>query len=244
MKNIAKFYIFITAFLLTLPCNSLAQNDEKQMIKDAKKIIYQDVKDDEKTDKINGNFYFGVDAIFQNSTIRGKGAENPYNYYEPETSTIGVFAGYDNRDFYKIESYYSKLNEKKQTIGSNSSANFELRTRTLGVDFKPYLVFDKESQGLAYLIFGLNYNQIDLSENTQTQTVGIFGIKNKITARDSHTNRISPVFGLGVEYLFYKNFALRFQFKRNFVNAKIVNSEFVDKIKVVETLGIGISHQF
>jgi predicted porin len=115
----------------------------------------------------------------------------------------------------------------------------------VGVDFKPYLVFDKESQGLAYLIFGLNYNQIDIKEVNQTETYSVFfGNKTSITSRNSSISKVSPVFGLGVEYLFYQNFALRLQYKRNFVDAKISNSKVLNKVKLVETLGVGISHAF
>jgi hypothetical protein len=49
---------------------------------------------------------------------------------------------------------------------------------------------------------------------------------------------------LGVEYLFYRNFALRFQYKRNFVDAKIANSEVLNKVKIIDTLSAGISHAF
>lgn len=255
MKNIAKFYIFITAFSLTLSSNSLAQNDEKQMIKDSKKISKQGVKidnkiidnDSEEAEKIDRKFYLGVDAIFQNSTIRGKGAKNPDDYYEPDTSTIAVFAGYDNQDFYKIESFYSKSNEKKQINAINSFSNIEYITKTMGVDFKPYLVFDKESCGLFHLILGVNYNQIEAKEFSQTRALvfsPVIGYKTSTKSRNSSLSKVSPVFGVGVEYLFYKNFSLRFQYKRNFVNAKIINSDFIDKVKVIETLGVGISHPF
>ena len=250
MKNIAKFYIFITVFSLTLSSNSLAQNEKKQIVKDytestsqnekiADKIIN---KDDEKSAEINGKFYLGIDALYHNS-ILGGGTKNPYDYYEPQTSAVAIFAGYDNQDFYKIESFYTKSNEKKQISAINGLSNYELITKTVGFDFKPYFVFDKESRGLFYLIFGVNYNQIDTKEVNQTKTYSNL-ILNKITTRNSSLSKVSPSFGLGVEYLFYKNFVLRFQYKRNFVDAKISNSEVLNKVKVVENLGVGISHAF
>jgi N-acetylneuraminate synthase len=97
----------------------------------------------------------------------GGGAKNPYDYYEPQTSAVAVFAGYDNQDFYKIESFFTKSNEKNQILSGNNFSSFDLRNRTLGVEFKPYLVFDKKSQALLYLIFGLNYNKIDTAEFNQ-----------------------------------------------------------------------------
>ena len=249
MKNISKFYILITAFSLTLSCNASAQNEKKQVVKDIKKISSQDSKiasnDDENIAKNIGKFYIGVDALLQNS-ILGSNTKNPYDYYEPETSAIAIFAGYDNQDFFKIESFYSKSNEKNQIANANNSSSYELKTRTLGVDFKPYLNFDKESRGLFYLILGLNYNQIDTQEVNQTKTYDFFQAvtSNKITTRNSSIKAISPTFGLGVEYLCYKNFALRFQYKRNFVDAKIVNSEVLNKIKLIENFSVGISHSF
>ena len=249
MKKIVKLYILITAFSLTLSSNSIAQNEKKQVIKDVKKASTQDVKiannDDEENAKIDGKFYIGVDALLQN-TILGSGAKNPYDYYEPQTSAIAVFTGYDDQDFFKIESFYSKSNEKNQISSTNNFSSYELKTRTLGVDFKPYLNFDKESRGLLYLIFGLNYNQINTVEVNQTKTYGVFGelTSNKIIARNSSIKAFAPSFGFGVEYLCYKNFALRFQYKRNFVDAKIANSEVLSKIKVIENFSVGISHSF
>ena len=255
MKNIAKFYIFITAFSLTLSSNSLAQNEKRQMIKGFKKISNQDVKnyhkiadnDIEETDKIDRKFYLGVDAIFQNSSIRAKGINNPDEYYEPNTSAISVFAGYDNQDYFKIEGVYSKTNEKKQINATNSLLNIEYITKTMGVDFKPYLVFDKESRGLFYLILGVNYDQIEAKEFSQTKALvfpPVTGYETSTKSRNSSVSKVSPVIGVGVEYLFYKNFALRFQYKRNFVDAEIINSDFIDKVKVIENLGVGISHPF
>jgi outer membrane protein W len=256
MKNIAKFYIFITAFSFILSSNAMAQNQKKQIVKDniestsknekiADKIINNY---DEKSAEIKGKFYLGLDASYQNSTFDGI-AKNPYDYYEEQTSAVAVFSGYDNQDFYKIEGFYAKTNEKKQintnTINFINLSNYELITKTAGIDFKPYLIFDKETRGLFYLIFGVNYNQIDTKEVSQTKTYSIFsGNKTSITSHNSSVNKVSPAFGLGVEYLFYKNFALRFQYKRNFVDAKINNSEVLRKVKIIETLGIGISHAF
>ena len=65
----------------------------------------------------------------------------------------------NNQDFFKIESYYSKSNEKNQISNSENFSTYDLRTKTLGLDFKPYLTFDKKSQASFYLIFGLNYNK-------------------------------------------------------------------------------------
>ncbi len=243
MKNIKKIIILIVAFTFTLSSNSLAQNEKKQAVKDSKKISIQDLQNNEKNAKINGKFYFGIDASYQNSTLGG-GGKNPYDYYEEQTSMAGVFAGYDNQDFYKIESVYSKTNEKNQILRSDNFSSFDLRTRTLGVDFKPYLIFDKKSQASLYLIFGLNYNKIDTSEVNQAKIYSWNGTTTKTTSRNSSVNKVSPTFGLGVEYLFFKNFALRFQYRRNFVDAKIKDSEVLNKIKLIETLGVGISHAF
>jgi len=255
MKNIAKFYIFITAFSLMLSSNSLAQNEKKQMIKDGKKNANQDMKidhkiadnDSDEAEKINRKFYLGVEALFQNSSIRAKGTKNPDDYYEPDTSTMAFFTGYDNQDYFKIEGFYSKTNEKKQINATNSFSNIEFKTTAIGVDFKPYLVFDKESRGLFYLIFGANYNQIEANEFSQTKALTfspIIGHETSTKSRNSRVSKFSPVIGMGAEYLFYKNFALRFQYKRNFVDAKIINSDFIDKVKVIENLGVGISHPF
>ena len=251
MKNIAKFNIFITAFILLFHSESLAQYEKKQMIKDDKKISNQGVKIDNNIDEAennNGKFYIGIDAILQNSSIGGKGAINPYNYYEPNTSAISVFTGYDNQDSFKIEGFYSKSNEKKQINTASSLSSFELITKTTGVDFKPYFIFDKESQGLFHLILGINYNQIEAKEYSKTSALiysyPSLSYKTTIQSRNLSVSKVSPVIGVGVEYLFYKNFALRFNYKRNFVNAKIVNSNFIDKVKVIETIGVGISHPF
>lgn len=255
MKNITKFYIFITAFYLMLSSNSLAQNEKKQMIKDGKKNSKQSVKinnkiadnDIDEDEKIDRKFYLGLDAVFQNSTIRANDTKNPDDYYEPDTSTMAFFAGFDNQDYFKIEGFYSKTNEKKQINAINSFSNFEYTTKTVGVDFKPYLVFDKELRGLFYLIFGANYNQIEANEFSQKRALVFFPViryETSTKSRNSRVSKFSPSIGIGGEYLFYKNFALRFQYKRNFVNAKIINSDFIDKVKVIETLGVGISHPF
>ena len=252
MKKIAKIYILITAFSLTFSSNSFAQNQKKQIVKDYLEPSSQNEKIadkiidnyDEKSAENNGKFYLGIDASYQNSTLGG-GTKNPYDYYEPQTSAVAVFAGYDNQDFYKIEGFYSKTNEKNQILSGNNFSTFDLRNRTLGVEFKPYLVFDKKSQALFYLIFGLNYNKIDIAEFNQEKIYLWNGATTtKITSHNSSVNKVSPAFGLGVEYLFYKNFALRFQYKRNFVDAKIKDSEVLNKVKLVENLGIGISHAF
>jgi hypothetical protein len=242
MKNISKFYIFATAFYLTLSSNLLAQNEIEPIATDFEKqdtkIINNDVKED---DKVKGKFYLGADASFQKS-ILGGGSKNPNDYYEPLTYAMAIFAGYDNKDFFKIEGLYSKSNERKESVSANNLSSFELRTKTLGVDFKPYLNFDKASQGLLYLIFGLNYNRIDAIEINRTKTSG--SLVDKVTKNYSNVNKIVPAFGFGVEYLFYRNFVLRFQYKRNFVDAKITNSEVLNKVKVIENLSVGISHSF
>lgn len=243
MKNIIKLCILIIAFTATLPSNLSAQNQKRQSVKDFKKNSTQDPQDDDNISKINGKFYIGIDAMLQESIL---GTNNPNNYYEPKTSTVAIFSGFDNKDFFKIEGFYSKSNEKKQIIGVNNFSSYELRTRTVGFDFKPYLNFDKKSQAIIYLIFGLNYNKIEAKEFNESKTYGIFGtlISNKITSRNSSLNKVSPTFGFGVEYLFYKNFALRLQYKRNFVDAKIVNSNVLNKVKIIESYGLGISHDF
>lgn len=243
MKNIIKFCILIIAFTTSIPSNLNAQNQKKQPVKDFKKISIHDPQYDNNISKIKGKFYIGIDAFLQESILDER-ANN--NYYEPKTSAVAIFSGFDNKDFFKIEGFYSKSNEKKQIIGVNNFSSYELRTRTIGLDFKPYLNFDKKSQAIIYLIFGLNYNKIEAIEYNESKTYGIFGtlISNKITSRNSSLNKVSPTFGFGVEYLFYKNFALRFQYKRNFIDAKTKDSEVLNKIKLIETLGVGISHAF
>ena len=242
MKNISKFYIFATAFYLTLSSNLLAQNEKEPIATDVEKLDAKIINNDVKEDVIvKGKFYLGADASLQKS-ILGGGSKNPNDYYEPQTSAIFVFAGYDNKDFFKIEGLFSKSNERKEIVSANNLSSFELRTRTLGVDFKPYLNFDKASQGLLYLIFGLNYNRIESIEINRTKTSG--SLADKVTKNDSNVNKIVPAFGFGVEYLFYRNFVLRFQYKRNFVDAKITNSEVLNKVKVIENLSVGISHSF
>ena len=47
--------------------------------------------DSDEAEKINRKFYLGVEAIFQNSSIRAKGTKNPDDYYEPDTSTMAFF---------------------------------------------------------------------------------------------------------------------------------------------------------
>jgi hypothetical protein len=251
MKNITKFCILIITFLLTYSSNSLAQNQKKQIVKDSEESSFENEKiadkiinnNDEKFLEIDGKFYIGADALYQNSTLSG-GVKNPYDYYEPQTSAVGVFAGYDNQDYYKIEGSYLKNNEKNQIRSGDNFSTFDLRTMTLGVDFKPYLVFDKKSRGLFYLIFGLNYNKIDISEFNQEKIYLWNQTTTKTTSLNSSVNKVSPIFGLGIEYLFYRNFALRLQYKRNFVDAKIVNSEVLNKVKIIDSLGVGISHAF
>lgn len=247
MKNIIKSCILIVVLLFTLPNYSLAQNQKKQIVKDYKESVSQNEKiadkiinnNDEKNTKINGKFYFGIDALIQNSSLSGS-TKDPNEYYETQTSAISIFTGFDNLDFFKIEGFYSKSNEKKEITNVNNFSSFELKTKTLGLDFKPYLNFDKESRALLYLIFGLNYSQIDIAEINQTKTYAI----NKINTNNQGVNKIVPAFGFGVEYLFYRNFALRFQYKRNFVDAKIVNSDVLNKVKIIDTLSAGISHAF
>ena len=242
MKNISKFYIFATAFYLTLSSNLLAQNEIEPIATDVEKQDAKIINNDAKEDvKVKGKFYLGADASLQKSILGGR-LKNANDYYEPQTSAIFVFAGYDNKDFFKIEGLYSKSNERKEIISANNLSSFELRTRTLGVDFKPYLNFDKESQGLLYLIFGFNYNRIESIEINRTKTSD--SLADKVTKNDSNVNKIVPAFGFGVEYLFYRNFVLRFQYKRNFVDAKITNSEVLNKVKVIENLSAGISHSF
>jgi opacity protein-like surface antigen len=246
MKNISRFYIFATVFYITLSSNLLAQNEKEPVATDVEKqdakIINNDDKEDVKEEvKVRGKFYLGVDASLQKSRLGGR-LKNPNDFYEPLTSAMFVFAGYDNKDFFKIEGLYSKSNERKEIVSANNLSSFELRTRTLGVDFKPYLNFDKESQGLLYLIFGLNYNRIDAIEINHTKNSG--SLAEKFTKNDSNVNKIVPAFGFGVEYLFYRNFVLRFQYKRNFVDAKIANSEVLNKVKIIDTLSAGISHAF
>ena len=253
MKNNLKFYLLIMGLSITLASNSFAQNQKKQMVIDTNNSSFEKEKtadeiaesNDEKSVNKMGKFYLGIDALYQNSILSGS-AKNPYNYYENHTSPIAIFAGYDNQDFFKIESYYSKSNEKNQISNSENFSTYDLRTKTLGLDFKPYLTFDKKSQASFYLIFGLNYNKIDIAEFNETKIYGIFGnpVSTKITSHNSTVNKISPTFGLGIEYLFYKNFNLRFQYKRNFVNAKIKNSAVLNEVKLIETLGIGVSHAF
>lgn len=244
MKNIAKFNILITTFTLIFSRESLAQYEKKQIVQDSKINLDKKIENySEEAPKNNGKYYLGIDAYYQNSALGGS-TKNPYDYYEEQTSMAGVFAGYDNQDFYKIESVYSKTNEKNQIVRSDNFSSFDLRTRTVGVDFKPYLIFDKKTQASFYLIFGLNYNKIETEEVNQTKIYSWNGATTKITSHNSSVNKVSPTFGLGVEYLFYKNFALRFQYKRNFVDAKIKNSEVLNKIKLIDTLGVGISHAF
>lgn len=176
MKNIAKFNILITTFTLLFSSDSIAQYDKRQIVQDSK--INSDRKTEnysKESSKNYGKFYFGFDAFLQESLLNGN-IKNPNDYYEPKTSAMSIFTGYDNQDFFKIEGFYSKSNEKNQITNANGFSTYELISKTAGVDFKPYLNFDKDSRALFYLIFGLNYSKMQAKEFNQTNNYGILAL--------------------------------------------------------------------
>lgn len=247
MKKIAQFNIFFITIFYLFSLDSLAQNEKKQIFQDPKKNIFHEDKNNSKELlKQTSKFYIGLDASFQDSNFEGFEGKNPNDYYESQTSTVSFFSGYDNNDLYKIEAFYYKSNEKNQVSNSNKFSTYEFKTRTVGVDFKPYLNFDEKTHALLYLILGLNYNKIEAQEINQYSNYGASDniISSETNAINSKINKFSPTFGVGVEYLFYKKFSLRFQYKRNFVDAKIKNSEVFNKVKNINSLSAGISFPF
>lgn len=197
-------------------------------------------------------FYAGIDAssqklaldIYSTTLSVSPSAED---YYETNSFVPYLFAGFDNGSNLKIEASYSRSSEEKSNnstglvLVSDDSSLFslssksEIKTQTIGLDFKPYAKINDKF--LAYGILGVSQNKLDIKESIYCDG----------TLCDSYSESVSklaPTLGFGAEYFLASNVAVRTQFKYTHLNAKTPDSFGIKEIKSVTNLNIGVGYYF
>ena len=198
-------------------------------------------------------FYAGIDASSQKlaldiySTTLSDGTNfspSAEDYYETNSFVPYLFAGFDNGSNLKIEASYSRSSEEKGnpstglflvSDGSSLSSKSEIKTQTIGLDFKPYAKINDKF--LAYGILGVSQNKLDIKESIYCDG----------TLCDSYSESVSklaPTLGFGAEYFLSSNVAVRTQFKYTHLNAKTPDSLGIKEIKSVTNLNIGVGYYF
>lgn len=165
------------------------------------------------------------------------------DYYKSNFVSPGVFVGYDNNDFFKLELGYSRINGDKSNdntglIYVNNGAKVTTKTNStmdvLNLDFKPYL---KEKALTVYGIIGISAFHSKFKEQ-------YFGNgQATATLKDSSTN-LGASIGLGAEFEVIKNLALRVQGKYTFINSTASNVLGIDGVKNIMTLAAGLAYYF
>ena len=203
-------------------------------------------------------FYLGIDASRQdlnldtNALYRNSGIKAE-DYYKNNSINPSIFAGIDVLDFLKIEASYTQSSTKKKnnpnieienddgTTFTLDKTNYQIKTKTIALDFKPYVKINDKF--LAFAIVGASYNKININEK-DNYTDDNSKEKEKII-KESPT-KLAPSVGFGLEYFVLPNLALRTQAKYTHLNVKTNNDDDLPlgKIKGMTHVNVGAAYYF
>ena len=200
-------------------------------------------------------FYLGIDASRQdlnldtNALYRNSGIKAE-DYYKNNSINPSIFAGIDVLDFLKIEASYTQSSTKKKnnpnieienddgTTFTLDKTNYQIKTKTIALDFKPYVKINDKF--LAFAIVGASYNKINLNEKNYISI-----IEKPVSFKES-ANKIAPSVGFGLEYFVLPNLALRTQAKYTHLNVKTDSDDdfLLGKIKGMTHVNVGAAYYF
>ena len=207
----------------------------------------------------DAKFYLGLDASRQDlnldtSDIYSDTGIKAKDYYKNNSINPSIFAGVDVLDFLKIEASYTQSSTTKKnnpnlefqnddgTILIWDQTNYQIKTKTIALDFKPYVKINDKF--LAFAIVGASYNKINITEkDTGLNLTYLEQIDTELTGS---ANKIAPSVGFGLEYFASPNLALRTQAKYTHLNVKTnENDDFLlGKIKGMSQVNVGAAYYF
>ncbi len=195
-------------------------------------------------------FYLGLDASRQdlnldkNNNAIYSGIDTK-DYYKNNSINPSIFAGVDVLDFLKIEASYTQSSTTKNNPNPEISddldkTNYQIKTKTIALDFKPYVKINDKF--LAFAIVGASYNKININEKdnyTDDNSTEIDELKGSAT-------KLAPSVGFGVEYFVLPNLALRTQAKYTHLNVKTNNDDdlLLGKIQGMTHVNVGAAYYF
>ena len=203
----------------------------------------------------DAKFYLGLDASRQDlnldkstnylySSIKAK------DLYKNNSINPSIFAGVDVLDFLKIETSYTQSSTTKKNIlvyndGTTSAlddTNYQIKTKTIALDFKPYIKINDNFS--AFAIVGASYNKININEKDTILDLTNSELIN--SELEGSINKLAPSIGFGFEYFASPNLALRTQAKYTHLNVKTdQNSDFLlGKIQGMSQVNAGIAYYF
>lgn len=204
-------------------------------------------------------FYLGLDASLQDLNLNTSDNNigiKAKDYYKNNSINPSIFAGVDVLDFLKIEASYTQSSTTQKnnpnieftinddTIETWDKTNYQIKTKTIALDFKPYVKISDNF--LAFAIVGASYNKININEkdhNTESTIDGDYSIE---TQTKGSATKLAPSVGLGLEYFVLPNLALRTQAKYTHLNVKTNrNDDFVlGKIQGMTHVNVGAAYYF
>ena len=206
----------------------------------------------------DAKFYLGLDASRQDlnldiSDIYSDIGIKAKDYYKNNSINPSIFAGVDVLDFLKIEASYTQNSTTKKnnpniffqnddgTTITWDQTNYQIKTKTIALDFKPYVKINDKF--LAFAIVGASYNKININEKDNYTHDNSTEIEAIIKGS---ANKLAPSVGVGLEYFVLPNLALRTQAKYNHLNVKTnSDSDFLlGKIKGMTHVNVGAAYYF
>ena len=204
-------------------------------------------------------FYLGLDASLQDLNLNTSDNNigiKAKDYYKNNSINPSIFAGVDVLDFLKIEASYTQSSTTQKnnpnivftidddTIETWDKTNYQIKTKTIALDFKPYVKISDNF--LAFAIVGASYNKININEKDHITESTIDGDYSIETQTKGSVTKLAPSVGLGLEYFVLPNLALRTQAKYTHLNVKTNrNDDFVlGKIQGMTHVNVGAAYYF
>jgi len=204
-------------------------------------------------------FYLGLDASLQDLNLNTSDNDigiKAKDYYKNNSINPSIFAGVDVLDFLKIEASYTQSSTTQKnnpnieftidddTIETWDKTNYQIKTKTIALDFKPYVKISDNF--LAFAIVGASYNKININEKNHITESTIDGDYSIETQTKGSANKLAPSVGLGLEYFVLPNLALRTQAKYTHLNVKTNrNGDFlIGKIQGMTHVNVGAAYYF
>ena len=200
-------------------------------------------------------FYLGLDSSRQDLDLDKNNdiysGIDTKDYYKNNSINPSIFAGVDVLDFLKIEASYTQSSTTKKnnpnilfknddgTTYTWDKTNYQIKTKTIALDFKPYVKINDKF--LAFAIVGASYNKININEKdnyTDDNSTEIDELKESAT-------KLAPSVGFGLEYFVLPNLALRTQAKYTHLNVKTnSDDDFLLGIKSMTHVNVGAAYYF
>ncbi|NBO24913.1 MAG: porin family protein [Chlamydiae bacterium] len=194
-------------------------------------------------------FYLGLDASLQDLDLN---TSNTYidsgikakDYYKNKSINPSIFAGVDVLDFLKIEASYTQSSSDDISIAPWGKTNYQIKTKTIALDFKPYVKISDNF--LAFAIVGASYNKININEKDHYTASTIAGDYSIETQTKGSATKLAPSVGLGLEYFVLPNLALRTQAKYTHLNVKTNSNDdsLLGKIQGMTHVNVGAAYYF